>query len=762
MAHGRTAAARSDSRLSACGSPYLRQHAGNPVDWWPWSEAAIEEARRRDVPIFLSIGYSTCYWCHVMARESFEDPATAAIMNASFVNVKVDREERPDVDEIYMTACQAFTRLTEGRPSGGWPLSAFLEPRSLKPFFVGTYFPPTPAFGRASFTQVLAALADAWANRRGEVVGQSTHLGDLVAEELESRSMESVALDAAILERAADALRSFEDREHGGFGGAPKFPQPVYLRLLEAASVARPALASAVDRALEAMALGGLFDHVGGGFHRYAVDATWTVPHFEKMLYDNGQLAKALATSLRRRPEPFLARTLRRTLEWMLREMRVEGGFAAALDAETQAREGLSYLWTPEEVRATLDEAGLHDLVDWAFETYGLASEANFRDPHHPDEPPAWVLRLQESPAKLADRGGCSLADVLDRQERVETALRMARDRREQPARDDKVLAGWNGLAIGGLARGGEALGEAGTGFIDAAVAIADEVLLRHLVEDGTRLLRTPSGIAGQLEDHALLAEGLLDLVAVLETRRPDEARRMLEAAARLSEVAATRFGDPAGGWFDTEAGQSDLFVRAKRIDDGAVPSGAGTMILVELELAERTSRRDHLDRAVAAIARSAAAIAGNPVGAALGTIAAARLAQVAPDRLPSEPGGSPVPVRASLHPAVPAFGPRGDATATLRLEIDPPHHINAHDPGAPDLVGLEIASSSEGFEVEARYPAGELYREQLRVHARRVEIPLALRRAPGAPAVCRISVRAQACTDRHCLPPILLEVPVP
>ncbi|MGA1045588.1 MAG: DUF255 domain-containing protein, partial [Phycisphaerales bacterium] len=192
MAHGRTAAARSDSRLSACGSPYLRQHAGNPVDWWPWSEAAIEEARRRDVPIFLSIGYSTCYWCHVMARESFEDPATAAIMNASFVNVKVDREERPDVDEIYMTACQAFTRLTEGRPSGGWPLSAFLEPRSLKPFFIGTYFPPTPAFGRASFTQVLAALADAWANRRGEVVGQSTHLGDLVAEELESRSMASV------------------------------------------------------------------------------------------------------------------------------------------------------------------------------------------------------------------------------------------------------------------------------------------------------------------------------------------------------------------------------------------------------------------------------------------------------------------------------------------------------------------------------------------------------------------------------------------
>ena len=346
MAHGRTSAARPGSRLASCGSPYLQQHAGNPVDWWPWSPEAIEAARRRDVPIFLSIGYSTCYWCHVMARESFEDPATAAIMNTSFVNVKVDREERPDVDEIYMTACQAFTRLTEGRGSGGWPLSVFLEPRSLKPFFVGTYFPPTPAFGRASFSQILSGLSAAWQDRRGEVVAQSTHLGDLVLEELAAHSSEPASIDASLLDRAADGLRSFEDREHGGFGGAPKFPQPVYLRLLEAASQTRPALVSAVDRALEAMSLGGLFDHVGGGFHRYAVDATWTVPHFEKMLYDNGQLAKALAASLGRRGDGFLSRTLRRTLEWMLREMRVDGGLAAALDAETDAREGRSYLWT--------------------------------------------------------------------------------------------------------------------------------------------------------------------------------------------------------------------------------------------------------------------------------------------------------------------------------------------------------------------------------------------------------------------------------
>ncbi|MGA1400200.1 MAG: thioredoxin domain-containing protein, partial [Phycisphaerales bacterium] len=570
------------------------------------------------------------------------------------------------------------------------------------------------------------------------------------------------SLDPGMLDRAADALRSFEDRIHGGFGGAPKFPQPVYLRLLEEASSSRPALASAIDRALEAMALGGIFDHAGGGFHRYAVDATWTVPHFEKMLYDNGQLAKALAASLRRRPDALLARTLRRTLEWMLREMHIGQGFAAALDAETEAREGRSYLWTPEEVRAALSEAGLGELVDWTLETYGLAGEANFRDPHHPDEPPSWVLRLAETPAKLADRCGVSIDDFFDRQDRAESALLAARDRRLQPARDDKVLAGWNGLAIGGLARGGEALGEQGDRFVDAAIEAARSLLSALLIDDGRRLLRTPDGIPGLLEDHALLAEGLLDLASVLETREPEESRRMLAAAVRLAEIASARFGDPSGGWFDTEAGKSDLFVRAKRLDDGAVPSGAGTMILVELELAARTRNGLHLDRAAAALVRGGATIASNPVGAALGTIGSARLARIAPDRLAPASAPPRRPVQASLHPAVPTFGPDGRAEATLRLQIESPHHINAHDPGEDGLVGLAIGSVSEGFAVEASYPDGELYRERLRVHAREVEIPLRLRRSAHAPPVCRISVRVQPCTDRHCLPPISLEVPVP
>ena len=762
MAHGRTSSPRLGSRLATCGSPYLQQHAGNPVDWWPWSPEAIEEARRRDIPIFLSIGYSTCYWCHVMARESFEDPGTAAIMNAACVNVKVDREERPDVDEIYMTACQAFTRLTEGRPSGGWPLSVFIEPRSLKPFFVGTYFPPTPAFGRASFTQVLSALSEAWRERRGEVVAQSTHLGDLVLEELAAASGDRVRVDATILEQAADGLRGFEDREHGGFGGAPKFPQPVYLRLLEEASKSRPALASAVDRSLEAMSLGGLFDHVGGGFHRYAVDATWTVPHFEKMLYDNGQLAKALAASLARREDPFLARTLRRTLEWMLREMRLEGGLAAALDAETEAREGRSYLWTPDEARASLEAVGENALMEWAIETYGLAGEANFRDPHHPADPPSWVLRLAAHPARIAERQGISLEAFFERQDRVEAAWLATRDRREQPARDDKILAGWNGLAIGGLARGGEALGERGRRFIEAAREIAESVLAGHRVDGGRRLQRTADGIVGLLEDHALLAEWLLDLAAVLESRDPASAKRLLDSAASLAEIAAARFGDPHGGWFDTEAGQADLFVRARRLDDGAVPSGAGTMILVELELARRTGDAMHLDRAAAAIERGASAIAANPVGAALATIGIARLAAIDRGRLAPVADPAAPPVRATLHPAVPAFGPDGTASATLRLEIDPPHHINAHEPGEASLVGLEIASASAGFRVDPRYPEGELYRERLRVHARAVEIPLTLRREPSAPAVSRLSIRVQPCTDRHCLPPMLLEVPVP
>jgi len=762
-------------RLRSSSSPYLRQHAGNPVEWWAWGDAAIAEARRLDRPIFLSIGYSTCHWCHVMERESFEDPATAAIMNERFVNVKLDREERPDVDELYMTACQQFTRLTEGRPSGGWPLSAFLDPRSLKPFFVGTYFPPRPAHGRASFTQVLEAMADAWSSRRGEAVAQATHLGDLVEREL-SETPRPATLPPTLLASAADGVCGFEDRRHGGFGGAPKFPQPVLLELLEAAARTRPALLDVVERALDGMSIGGLFDHVGGGFHRYAVDASWTVPHFEKMLYDNGQLASALARSLRRHEAAgrlaeasLRRRTLRRTLDWMLREMRTaSGGLAAALDADTGDREGETYLWRPDAFHAALEAHGAGDLLEWARVAYGLDGEANFRDPHHPEDPASWVLRFEGTPAALAKASDHDLATFEANEDRVVAALRTARERRRQPARDDKVLAGWNGLAIGGLAAGGAALGEQGVPHLEAACEIADAVLASHLLEtpEGPLLRRTADGIDGMLEDHALLAEGLSRLATALEGRGDSRAERFRTAADRIVDLAERRFGDHrGGGWIDADPDRTDLFTTPRRIDDGAVPSGSGTMLNLLLDRIDRTADPATVARAAASIEWVSGAIAAGPVGAARSVIAVDRLAAIAPDRLPvaAEVADEAPPVRARLVPAAPRFED-GRAEARVEIEIDPPHHINAHHPGGAgdeELLGLRIVALGGDLEVEADYPDGDLYRERLRVHARRVDIPLVLRR-PEHAGVGRLAVEVQACTDRQCLRPMAIEVPVP
>ncbi len=741
------------NRLAGEASPYLRQHAFNPVQWWPWGAEAIEEARRRDRPIFLSIGYSTCYWCHVMARESFEHDGTAAAMNRAFVCVKADREERPDLDELMMAACTTFTRLVEGRASGGWPLSVFLEPRSLKPFFAGTYFPPVPAHGRPSFPDLLRAIEEAWSNRRGEIEAQSERLGGLVAASLAAPEA-AAAWPPALLDEAANALLSMEDRRHGGFGGGPKFPQPVHLRLLEEAAIGRPAIAASIDRALDAFSIGGLQDHLGGGFHRYCVDASWTVPHFEKMLYDNGQLACRLAASLRRRPDRWHARTLRRTLEWMLREMRSPcGGFFAAMDAEVDAREGASYLWTPAQAAEALAAAGLEALQPFAEQVWGLDGEPAFRDPHHPDDPPAWVLRLAARPERLAEAMGLSSDEFEDRLGAVEAALLAARSRRPQPAIDDKVLAGWNGLAIAGLAEGGAALGDGGAGFVAAARSAAAAVLAR-LAADG-RLLRVRSGTAaieGLLEDHALLAEGLLATVHV----GGGGDGGLLAAAQWLAAQADERFGDPDGGWFDTEPGRPDLFVRPRTLDDGAVPSGSGTMALVHLELHALTGEARHRDRAERAIDRLSAAIVASPVSASLSVIAAARIGELRTG--PAIPG--PAAVRARLEPPSPRLPENGFAAATLVLEIEPPFHINAHDPGEAGLEGLRIEAAEPSIEVRAAYPPGDRYRESLRVHAREVRVPLELRRrGEGAAAIL---VALQACTDSECLPPQRLRVEVP
>ena len=755
--HGAGDGDRTPNRLIDETSPYLLQHAWNPVDWRPWGPEAFEEARRRDVPIIVSIGYSTCYWCHVMERESFEDPAVAELMNRDFVCIKVDREQRPDVDEIHMAACQIYTQATEGRPSGGWPLNAFLNPDNLEPFLVGTYFPPEPAYGRPSFKQLLENVSAAWGTQREEIATQGGRIAALVREQL-SAKVDPTALDPGLAARTAAGLMQFYDAEEGGFGGAPKFPQPVYLELLLEVGATSPELRAALTRTLDRMAVGGMHDQVAGGFHRYAVDAEWTVPHFEKMLYDNGQLASIYAEAHARTGDPYHAEVVRGILDYVGREMTDEdGAFWSAQDAEVDAREGGTQIWTTDEMRSSLVDAGLASDVDFAFALYGLDAGSNFRDPHHPDAPPANVLRLRDRPEAVAASMGLDPDAFAARRARVDAALLATREGRKQPALDDKILASWNGLMIKGFADGGRVLGE--SAYVDAANRAADAVLARLGRADGG-LNRTARGDVVQidafLEDYALLAEGLLAL------HRATGDPRRVEQASALVEAARARFwNDERGGWYDTQAGQSDLIVRASNINDGAVPSGAGTMLLNVIELARLTGDARYLDTAEAALGGMSGGIVANPSGAARSVIAVERLAAIDPARLPRSAAVATT-AEPVVRPDVTVVEPsiiEGDAAGSYRLRIDIPEgqHVNAHEPGgdtpeSAGLVGLSLQVVSGGS-IEVDWPAGDPWRDGVRVHEARIEIPFTVTPEDDASTVVFV-VGWQACDDRVCFRP--------
>ncbi|QYU67869.1 DUF255 domain-containing protein [Leptolyngbya sp. 15MV] len=412
---------------------------------------AIAEARRRDVPIFLSIGYSTCYWCHVMERESFENEEIGRLMSELFVCVKLDREERPDLDELYMAATQLMTG------SGGWPMSVFVEPEGLRPFWCGTYFPPEGRWGRPGFPQVLRGMAEAWRTQRAQVLEQARALAAAVGEHLQ-RSTAPVSLTLEQPTRAAQQILSMHDRQHGGFGGAPKFPQPVLLELLldvrahAGDEATRAAIDAVVRFTLDRMAIGGLQDQIGGGFHRYCVDAHWTVPHFEKMLYDNAQLVGLYARAAATYGDGYYRRVVERTIAYVAREMTgPDGSFYSAQDAEVDGLEGANYVWRPEEARDALPE----DLRPIAMRALGLDGGANFQDPHHPDAAATHVLRLRARPEEVAAELGMTPGDFDAAMDRAAELMRRVRDARPKPRLDDKVLASWNGLmiAVGGPMR---------------------------------------------------------------------------------------------------------------------------------------------------------------------------------------------------------------------------------------------------------------------------------------------------------------------
>jgi uncharacterized protein YyaL (SSP411 family) len=605
------------NRLAHETSPYLLQHADNPVDWYPWGDEAFARAHEEDRPLLLSIGYAACHWCHVMEHESFEDEATAAVMNEHFVSVKVDREERPDVDGLYMDAVVSMTG------HGGWPLTVFLTPEG-KPFYGGTYFPPEPRFNMPAFTQVLEAVAEAYRGRRGDVERQADVLVDAIRQASE-RPPSSEPLTSELLALAVSGLRGEFDPMQGGFGGAPKFPPASTLEFL--LRTGRDDALDMVRLTLDRMAAGGMYDLVGGGFHRYSVDAEWVVPHFEKMLYDNALLASAYLHGWLVTGEERYRAVVEETLAYVLRELSLpEGGFASAQDADTDGEEGLTYTWTSEEIRAVVGE-----------------------------EHPEWLLPFEHGRSVL--RG--EIPEAARRQ------LLAARAERPQPLRDDKALAGWNGLALAALAEAAHRLER--DDYLDAARALA-EFLLGPLSTEGGRLLRTyREGVAkidAYLEDYANVANGLLEL------HWATGELRWLEESRRLADLAVEHFADRDNGGFYVDAPSGNgLVARRKELDDHPTPSGNSMLAYVLLRLA-RIYGDEELERQAVGVFRLARPLVERAPGA-VGHLLCALDLHFSPPREVAVVGDSPELRRAALAGFQPgtvfAFAPEPtDAVALL------------------------------------------------------------------------------------------------
>jgi uncharacterized protein YyaL (SSP411 family) len=587
--------------LAAETSLYLRQHADNPVDWHPWGAEALELARRLDKPILLSIGYSACHWCHVMAHESFEDPATAALMNAGFVNIKVDREERPDLDRIYQTAHQVMNQA-----GGGWPLTMFLAPDTQRPFFSGTYFPPEQRYGMPAFRTVLEKVTEFYGTRRGDLQAFGDKLLDVLGQLQPPRDASGEALSPEPLLGARATLQREFDGQFGGFGEAPKFPHPMNLELLlrlwrRSATTEEPDLQALymATLTLTRMAEGGLNDQLGGGFCRYSVDPYWMIPHFEKMLYDNAQLLGVYAQAAVATGEPLFRRVAAETADWMQRELGApEGGFYSTLDADSEGHEGRYYVWQPEQVRELLEPAQYEAFA----RRYGLDREANFEG--------AWHLHTFRSTADIARDLSLDETAVEAQLAEARAVLLQARATRVRPARDEKILVAWNGMAIAGLACAGRALER--PDLVDTAVS-AMRFLRQHCWQDGRLLAVHAAGrsrFAACLDDYALLAWGLLELIEA----RWDAAA--LDWAIELADVMLAHFADSENGGFHFTADDHEaLIVRPKTYSDDATPSGNGVAARVLLRLGHLLGEPRYLDAAEETLRSARAAIERYPQG---------------------------------------------------------------------------------------------------------------------------------------------------
>jgi len=754
------------NRLIGEKSPYLLQHAHNPVDWYPWSAEAFARAKAEGKPVFLSVGYSTCHWCHVMERESFERQDVAELLNRHFIAIKVDREERPDLDAIYMHATQLMTG------QGGWPNSVWLTPAG-KPWFAGTYFPREDSFGRPGFKTVLKRLAEVWRTRRKDVEQQAEKLSEAVRQlsaGLAGGGAATVSRDAAA--QAVAQLRGDFDEPFGGFGAAPKFPPHGALRLLlaEHRRTGDPGLLKMVTKTLDAMAGGGIRDHLGGGFHRYATDRRWRVPHFEKMLYDNAQLARIYAEACRAAGRQEYRRVAEEVLEWVLREMTgPAGGFHSALDADSDGEEGKFYLWRREEIVEVLGA----DDGELFCRAYGVQETGNFRDEATGRQAGTNILHLPRPLEACAKAEALPVADLRERLRVGRARLLARRDRRARPLRDDKVLTGWNGLMIGSFAYAGRQLGR--PRYVEAA-AKAARFVLANLRKDG-RLLRTWRGgqarLAAYLDDYAFLADGLIEL------HQATGRKQWLDEAEALAAAMDTHYRDPNGGFFFTAADHEDLLVRSKSPFDQAIPSGNAVASHVLVRLGRLTGRKRYLHQAGACLAAFWGSVQRMPQGAVGMLLAAGEyLDNQEASRGPTGSNdGEDGPVRSEKPPitveAIPSVrqaAPGGQVEVTVRVTASAGWHVNSAAPLQERLEGTSVGlAPAAAFRAgKVAYPPGKritLGGEAVSVYEGTVEIKLPVGlAADAAPGRVRLAltVRTQPCNDVSCLAPQTHRLVVP
>ena len=727
------------NRLIHETSPYLLLHAHNPVDWYPWSDEAVELAKKENKLIFLSVGYSTCYWCHVMERKVFSNPEIAAVMNKNFINIKIDREERPDIDEIYMTATQLLVQ------RGGWPNSVFLTP-DLKPFYAGTYFPPTDMPGRPGFPTILDAVQEAWVTREAEVIESANQISNTI-EMATSRGFTALnarALDASLTTAALDYLRTTYSHAYGGFGTAPKFPSPANLEFLlseyrresglKTPPTRNEALLKMVTRTLDMMAYGGMYDHIGGGFHRYSVDAKWLIPHFEKMLYDNAQLAKLYLQAYQLTQESRYRRVAEEIFNFIFREMTApEGGFYSALDAETDTEEGKYYVWTADEIQKIL---GKKDAARFN-EIYGVDKGPNFEGKN--------VLYVPEGSEVEGSVKGLSTA---------REKLLTARFEREYPLLDTKIIVNWNGLMIDALAYGYHVLGE--ERYLAAASKAAGFILDALRRPDGELLHTYTAGVVKQdayLDDYTFLVRGLLGLYeATGEEQWLDSAQTLTDKAIQLF------WDDKNGGFYYTKADAKHLIVRTKKPYDSAIPSG--NAVAVKNLLALGADYRDYAERTLSCFAES--------MGQSPSSFMYMHFALN--DYLTSEADQDAA--APSIVTALAKVKEKDDAVfnVELQLKIAVGWHINANPTGQDYLIPTTVAADANAPVeiVDIAYPKGRTTRfgfsdQPLNIYEKNLTIPLRLRQKPNVTRKKNVPITLkltyQPCNDTECLFPETLDV---